>query len=387
MIKLRPKHIIIFLLYALILSWNFNAYSADSEKSNADKEITLNLTNFSEKGYLEYLFPLLPSHGYIFNRNYLHDNSISNPSIGIINFYEGKNTIDNKEFYRLSANAFDKNETPFILEWDISKGFLGYSFDNRKTEAFKFTAEMIFNAEDNDINTVFAKKLIESNNITNINPLYSINNEEIEKINGYEFDYTLKRSSTYRAVRTTIEISSILGIGIGSYFMMRDVNQGDWIYRYNWDGAKRKFKDGFHWDPNNFNTNTIYHLYAGSTYYMIARSNDYSIPASFAWSFGGSFIWELACEWREFTSINDIIFTPTLGALTGEFFIQSANYVERKMKPGFLRDTIVFILYPFGAINRALDSSNSGDMRVRLIFANPLQTAVERKIEKDIFNR
>jgi hypothetical protein len=288
-----------------------------------------------------------------------------------------------KEFHRLEFKALDKSGNPFMLEWDISKGLF---FDNRKNEAFKFSTEIISDDEKNDINTVFAKKLIESNNITNLNPLYSAYNE-VENIGGYEFNYTLKRSGTYRAVRTSAEILFVLGLGYGSYFLMKDVNMDDWLYRYNWDGAKRKMKDGLRWDPNNFNTNTIYHLYAGASYYMAARSNDYSIPASFAWSFGGSFIWEIVCEWREFTSINDIIFTPTLGALTGEFFIQTANLIERNMKPGFLRETLMFILYPFGSVNRWMDSSNSGDIRVRLIFASPIQTAVQRKIERDVFHR
>jgi hypothetical protein len=381
---IRSNLIIILLIYTLLVLCNFNVYSADNNQSDADKKITINLVNFSEKDYLEYIFPLLPSHGYIFNRNYLHGNNLLNPAIGAMTFYEGRHTIDNKNFYRLSANAFDKNKNPYTIEWDISKGFLGYSFDNRKTEAFKFTTGMMFDSEEGDINTVLAKRLIEAKNISNVNPLYAGDNV-IEKINGYEFNYTLQRSSTYRAVRTSIESASILGLGMGLYFLMKDVNQDDWIYRYNKDGAKRKFKDGFRWDPNNFNTNTLYHLYAGSTYYMIARSNDYSILESFAWSFVSSFLWEVVCEWREFTSINDTIFTPTLGALTGEFLIQSSNWVERSMKPGFLRETIVFILYPFGSINRWLDSANSGDIRVRILFNSPVQTALERKMERDVF--
>ncbi|MCL1864513.1 MAG: DUF3943 domain-containing protein [Spirochaetes bacterium] len=382
MIKTGLNHIVILLIYAIVL-WNFDAYPADNADDNADKYKTINLTNFSEEDYLEYLSPFLPSHGYIFNRNYLHGNSILNPVIGTINFYEGKHKIDNKDFYRFSSNAFDKNKNPFMLEWNISKGFF---FDNRKTEAFKFTAEMIFDSEDNDINTVFAKRLIESNNIINLTPLYSINNDEIEKINGYEFNYTIKRSSTYLAMRASIEILASASVGVINYFMTKDVNAVDWQYKYTWHDAKNKFTDGWYWDPNNFNTNTIYHLYAGATYYMIGRSNYYSVFESFLWSVGGSLMWEYFGEWREQVSLNDMIFTPTLGALTGEFIIQTANFIERNMKPGFLRETIMFILYPFGTINRMLDSSNSGDMRVRLIFVSPIQTAIESKIERDVFN-
>ena len=379
MIKYKSNYILILLICTILVLCNFNVYSAD----NINKDVTINLINFSEEDYLEYIYPLLPLHGYIFNRNYLHGNNILNPAMGTINFYESKNTIDNKDFYRLEFNAFDKNQNPFVIEWDISKGCF---FDNRKTEAFKFSTEMIFASEDNDINAVFAKRLIESSNIINLNPLYSMNNET-EILNGYEFSYTISRSSTYLALRTSIEILAACSLGVINYFVTKEVNAADWQYRYTWPDVKNKFADGWYWDPNNFNTNTIYHLYAGATYYMIARSNYYSIPESFLWSFGGSLMWEYFGEWREQVSLNDMIFTPTLGSLTGEFLIQSANLIERNMKQSFLRETLMFILYPFGSINRWIDSSNSGDMRVHILFANPIQTAIEHKVEKNVFGR
>jgi len=324
MIKIRLHYIVILLFYTIFVLWNLDAYSADKP--------------------------------------------------------------DNKDFYRFDVNAFDKNQNPFIIEWDISKGLF---FDNRKSEALKFNAQMIFDAQDNDINTVFAKRLIESDNIINVNPLYSFSSEknEVDKINGYEFNYTIKRSPTYLALRTSIEIFTVCSMGVINYFMMKEVNADDWQYKYSRSDIKNKFADGWYWDPNNFNTNTVYHLYAGAVYYQIARSNYYSIPESFLWSFGGSLVWEYFGEWREQVSLNDMIFTPTLGALTGEFFIQTANYIERNMKAGLLRGTLMFILHPFGTINRWLDSSNSGDMRVRILFANPIQTTVQSKIERDVFGR
>jgi hypothetical protein len=161
----------------------------------------------------------------------------------------------------------------------------------------------------------------------------------------------------------------------------------DWQYRYTWHDAKRKVKDGWYWDPNNFNTNTIYHLYAGMSYYQIARSNNYTIAESFTWSFGGSLVWEYFGEWREQVSMNDMIFTPMLGAVTGEAIIQVCNYMETHMKPGPLRDIIYIVINPFGWINKKLDSANSGDIRVRLVFTNPVQAAMENRLEKEIMNR
>jgi hypothetical protein len=129
---------------------------------------------------------------------------------------------------------------------------------------------------------------------------------------------------------------------------------------------------------------------------MIARSNYYSIPASFLWSFGGSLMWEYFGEWREQVSLNDMIFTPTLGALTGEFFIQTGNFIESRMKPGFFRELILIIINPVDRFNRMLDTpsassyspnSNSSDMRVQFILMSPLQFAATRSIEKNMLHR
>jgi len=363
MIRAVLNYIIILLICTIFFaSWSLDAYSAD-------REITINLTNFSEKDYSRFISPFLPLHGYTFNINHIQARNIANPTIGIINFYQGGSIID-KTIFCLNSNAFDNNGNSFMFEWDISKGFF---FNNRKKEAFKFTTEMIFDSQESDINAAFAKKLLESNNIANVNPIFAAGNENIT---GYEFNYVMQRSQTYLAVRTSAQILLAIGGGMVQYFIMKDVNMVDWEYQYSWNDAKRRVTDTWWWDPNMFNTNTLYHLYAGAAYYQIARSNNYSIMASFWWSFASSFVWEFFGEWRERVSGNDVVLTPTLGAVTGECLTQMAIFVERNMQRSFLRETILVILDPFRYFNRALDSSNAGDMRVRLIFANPIQTAV-----------
>ena len=236
------------------------------------------------------------------------------------------------------------------------------------------------------MNIVFSKKLLESKSIFNLTPLYP-DGDEVKQINGYQFTYNIQRSSTYRAVRTSTEILTFCGIGLANYYATREENEVDWVYEYTMDDFKQKIKDGWYWDPNNFNTNTVYHLYAGMIYYQTARSNYYNIPQSIAWSFGGSLLWEYIGEWREQVSANDMIFTPMLGSITGEAFIQTNKFIEKKMHPGIMRNVITFILDPVGWINRTIDSSNSGDMRVRLIFVNPIQAAIENKAEEEILSR
>jgi hypothetical protein len=360
----------------------YNNFSAYSEAQNK-KDLKINLINFNEEEYLEYFIPLLPSTEYNFSRYYTYSDKPSEPAKDTIGFFIGKNQIEGKDFYRISANSIDTKGNAFKLEWDISDGWF---LDNRKEEALKFSADTIFESERNDVNTVFSKKLLESKSITELNPLYP-EGEVVKQINGYEFAYKLQRSPTYRAVRTSSEILFFCGIGVAQYYYNREENEVDWVYEYKWKDARQKVEDGWYWDPNNFNTNSIYHLYAGLTYYQIARSNYYSIPASVAWTFAGSWFWEFFGEWREQVSLNDMIFTTTLGALTGESLIQTCNYINKTMDPGIGRTIITFVLDPMGWFNRMLDSSNSGDIRVRLVFVNPIQAAIDNKVEKEILNR
>jgi hypothetical protein len=327
--------------------------------------------------------PILPAAGYNFSRYYMNSDKPADPAKGVIGFYIGKNTIDGKDFFRISSNSIDKNGTAFKLEWDISGGS---SLDNRKQEALKFSVDTIFDSSQNDVHTVFSNRLLKSKSITNLNPLYP-EGEIVKEINGYEFSYNLQRSSSYLAIRTTTEIFAFCMVGIANYYATREENEVDWVYEYKWSDVERKVKDGWYWDPNNFNTNSIYHLYAGLTYYQVARSNYYTIPESVLWSFGGSFMWEFFGEWREQVSLNDMIFTTTLGALTGESLIQICRYIDKTMDPGIPREILTFVLDPMGWFNRMLDSSNSGDIRVRLVFINPIQSAIDNKVEKEIMNR
>lgn len=380
MINFKILHSPVLTVIVMLL-FLFNVPAISEEQKN--KNLKLNFINISEQDYTSYFLPLLPSHGYIFTRNYFYSNSISEPALDTVNFIEGKNIIKDQEFYRLSSNAVDKSGTGFTFEWDISTGSF---FDNRKNEALKFTTETIFESQQADVNTVFVKKLIKSESITDLNPLYTEGNE-VTEIKGYEFNYTIKRSSSYYAERTIIEILLGCGVGVTNYYLTKFENMVDWKYTYSWDDAQQKVKDGWYWDPNNFNTNTIYHIYAGMSYYQIARSNYYTIPESLVWTFAGSFFWEFFGEWREQVSMNDMIFTPMLGAITGEALIQTCNYMETHMSPGPVREIIYFVINPFGWINKMIDSSNSGDIRVRLVFTNPVQAVIENRIEKEVMNR
>jgi len=354
-----------------------------SEEIINKKDIHLNLINITEEDYIDYYHQFFFSDSYNVSRHYTYGKEILKPALNSFNFFYDKKNINGKSYSLLSANAVDVQGAPFLIEWTISDGF---SEDFRKAEAVEFTSGLFLRSQEEDIKSIISEKFQSSENIINLTPVYP-DEEVISSINGYEFDYRIKRTPAYYAVRTSTEILLSCGIGVFNYYLNKYENKVDWQYQYSWEDAEKKVKDGWYWDPNNFNTNTVYHLYAGMSYYQIARSNNYSMIESLAWSFGGSFMWEFFGEWREQVSLNDMIFTPMLGSITGEALIQTCDYIERKMKPGFLREFIYFAINPFGWINRMIDETNTGDVKVRLIFINPLQAAAQEKFAEEIMPR
>ena len=73
---------------------------------------------------------------------------------------------------------------------------------------------------------------------------------------------------------------------------------------------KLTFRPGtWTFDADDYGTNMVGHVAAGTVYYLIARGNRVSIPEAFGWTFGASLLWELV-EYKEPVSINDMIMTP-----------------------------------------------------------------------------
>jgi len=344
------------------------------EKVKKEK-VVVKFNNISESDFNDYLLPVMPFSVYNIERRFgstVYSDKTSPDELNILL------DASSEDYASIKSNGMDKNGVPYYMNFSISKG---YYFDNRYGESLKFTSDLYFKSRNNSTKDVFTKELYKNESISNLSPIYSKNkNGQIDNIDGYEFNYVIKRSPTYRAVRTTTEILLACGLGVANYYATKHENMVDWQYKYSWEDAKQKVKDGWYWDPNNFNTNTLYHLYAGNTYYQIARSNDYTVLESVAWTVGGSFFWEFIGEWREQVSLNDMIFTPMLGALVGEALIQTTNYIEQVMSPSIFRDLLVLALNPPGWINKKLDSSNSGSIRVQLLFKSPVQTAIEDRI-------
>ena len=83
-------------------------------------------------------------------------------------------------------------------------------------------------------------------------------------------------------------------------------------------------------DKDPFITNFVEHPLSGAAYYSVARHNGMSVWGSFAFSVAMStFMWEYGLEaFFEKPSIQDLIVTPVLGSLLGEFFYQIKQSIE-----------------------------------------------------------
>ena len=106
----------------------------------------------------------------------------------------------------------------------------------------------------------------------------------------------------------------------------------------NWSPGEKKY-DTKKWVENNkkgpvmdkdpFIVNFVQHPYWGGVYYMQGRKAGLNQFNSFLLAALNSTIWEFGIEaFEERPSIQDIIYTPILGALVGEGFFQLTKYIS-----------------------------------------------------------
>jgi hypothetical protein len=112
------------------------------------------------------------------------------------------------------------------------------------------------------------------------------------------------------------------------------------------------------WDSDEWYVNWILHPYWGGAYYVRARERGLDRSQAFWYSAMLSAMWEFGAEALiEPVSIQDLIFTPVLGALVGEYlFTPWRNAILAK--PGTLQwsDRVALVLTdPLGAINGTVD--------------------------------
>lgn len=115
-----------------------------------------------------------------------------------------------------------------------------------------------------------------------------------------------------------------------------------------WDHVKV----GPHWDRDNPIFNYILHPYGGAAYYMSARSQGFNVKQSMVYSFMVStFFWEYGIEaFMEIPSIQDLIITPVVGSVVGEFFYKGKRHIVENgytlLGSRFLGGVAAFVLDP-----------------------------------------
>jgi hypothetical protein len=124
-------------------------------------------------------------------------------------------------------------------------------------------------------------------------------------------------------------------------------------------------------DSDDFYINYVLHPYWGAAYYVRAQERGYSRRQSFWYSVLLSSIYEFGAEALfEEPSIQDIIVTPVLGSVLGNYFMQvRENIGERENQLGYRKTTdkwLYVITDPLGSLNRRVDDWLGLDGRLQI---------------------
>lgn len=279
-----------------------------------------------------------------------------------------KSDVD--ENFSFSLALSDSLKQDILIEWEVPCG------SDRLQEA---SLQSILRLGESIRKSTVPNAMVETEGIpgkvSEMNVWYRDNRDETE-IGGYNIKFDSGFSQTHRFVRTLVEITLLNSVGVANYWINKEDNMEDWLYKYRWKDVGPRILDGWKYDTNAFRTNTIYHFYAGSIYFQAARSNEYGFLASTAWSFFGSFFWEYIGEWREQTSANDMVFTPFGGSLMGEAFYQSSVYIENNMPNSVYGKIFAFLLDPMRFLNHRLDHCFNNGFKVNIVIMNPAVQAI-----------
>jgi hypothetical protein len=129
----------------------------------------------------------------------------------------------------------------------------------------------------------------------------------------------------------------------------------DYTFSESFDNFKRGFTSPPVWDNNPWYVNYIGHPEAGAESYLLARNRGHSILGSFAYSSLMSVTWEYGIEsWiGARPSIQDLIFTSTLGSLFGELRYRAKKSLINN--DDMLSKVTVVILDPIDACVKLLE--------------------------------
>ncbi len=132
-------------------------------------------------------------------------------------------------------------------------------------------------------------------------------------------------------VRMAGELGAIFAIGNRWYWRDNgEPNRVDWQLPFSAGALKAKLAstEGWRFDGNPYDINALGHPGFGMLTHFLARQNGYGIGESFAISTLASGTWEIALEWAEYGSLNDMAVTSTAGVPLGESAYQILHHLR-----------------------------------------------------------
>ncbi|HVU02811.1 MAG TPA: DUF3943 domain-containing protein [Polyangiaceae bacterium] len=129
-----------------------------------------------------------------------------------------------------------------------------------------------------------------------------------------------------RYARAAAENGAVMAFELFIYWYDPQSNTVDWQYPDLWTKITKQSVARF--DDNLERTNWLLHPTAGAAHYTVTRINGFGVLPSFGVAATASALYEVAFEWREIISFNDLIVTPFGGMAVGEFFYHLGNYLN-----------------------------------------------------------
>ncbi|WP_064609440.1 DUF3943 domain-containing protein [Photobacterium sp. J15] len=154
------------------------------------------------------------------------------------------------------------------------------------------------------------------------------------------------------------------GVGVAGFIALLPEDVSNWdksddrLLEKWWDNVT----EGPVWDRDIWYINYLGHPYFGGVYYQVARKSGYRQWDSFVYSFlMSTFYWEYGLEaFAEVPSIQDIVVTPVLGWVYGEWAFNKEREIilsgGKVWGSSVLGDTALFFLDPVDSIGRGVNN-------------------------------
>lgn len=184
------------------------------------------------------------------------------------------------------------------------------------------------------LNTPIKNSLLSEKGTDEINSSDESSSEEQIALNIYDRPYSLDENIIDKKMLGQ-NTMALFGTGIATMAFLYAMPSSFTHWEDDGDSPAQKWWDNVSrepvWDSDDLFLNYVTHPYAGAIYYMGARSAGANATYSFLYSFAlSTFFWEYGLEsFAERPSIQDLIVTPTAGALLGEwFYITKREIIE-----------------------------------------------------------